>query len=115
MQKEIYTVVVFPGSAGSPIRIQFSKMVGKIALISLVAVSLCLGGAGIFFISQYANYKDDQVILASLKRQEKIQKTQIDKFSKQVRSFETEMPRLGSCEKRLRIITAFENSPKGKQ
>ena len=115
MQKEIYTIVVFPGSARSPIRVQFSKMVGKIALISLVAVSLCLGGAGIFFISQYANYKDDQVILASLKRQEKIQKTQIDKFSKQVRSFETEMARLESFEKKLRIITAFENSPKGKQ
>ncbi|MDH5762135.1 MAG: M23 family metallopeptidase [Nitrospinota bacterium] len=53
--------------------------------------------------------------LASLKRQEKIQKTQIDKFSKQVRSFETEMARLESFEKKLRIITSFENSPKGKE
>ena len=58
---------------------------------------------------------DGQVELSSLKRQEKIQKTQIDKFSKQVRSFETEMSRLESFEKKLRIITSFENSPKNNQ
>jgi len=115
VQKEVYTIVVFPGSAATPIRVQFSKRVGKIALISLVVVSLCLGGAGIFFINQYVNYKDDQVVLGSLKRQGKIQKTKIDKFSKQVRSFETEMARLESFEKKLRIITSFENSPKGKR
>lgn len=115
MQKDAYTIVVFPGSTGSPKRLQLSKKSAKIALVSLLVVSLCFGGAGIYFINQYLNYQDDQVALASLKRQEKIQKTQIDKFSKQVRSFETEMARLESFEKKLRIITSFENSPKNKQ
>jgi murein DD-endopeptidase MepM/ murein hydrolase activator NlpD len=115
VQKDAYTIVVFPGSTGSPKRIQLSKKFAKTALISLLVFSLLLGGAGVFFIKQYLNYQDDQVALASLKRQEKIQKTQIDKFSKQVRSFETEMARLESFEKKLRIITSFENSPKGKE
>ena len=115
MQKDTYTIVVFPGSTGSPKRIQLSKKSAKVALISLLVVFLSFGGAGIYFINQYLNYQDDQVELASLKRQGKIQKTQIDKFSKQVRSFETEMSRLESFEKKLRIITSFENSPKGNQ
>jgi len=115
VQKDAYTIVVFPGSTGSPKRIQLSKKFAKTALISLLVFSLLLGGAGVFFVKQYLNYQDDQVALASLKRQEKIQKTQIDKFSKQVRSFETEMARLESFEKKLRIITSFENSPKGKE
>jgi murein DD-endopeptidase MepM/ murein hydrolase activator NlpD len=115
VQKDAYTIVVFPGSTGSPKRIQLSKKSAKIALISLLFLSLSFGGAGIYFINQYLNYQDGQVELSSLKRQEKIQKTQIDKFSKQVRSFETEMSRLESFEKKLRIITSFENSPKGNQ
>ena len=115
MQKDTYTIVVFPGSTGSPKRIQLSKKSAKVALISLLVVFLSFGGAGIYFVNQYLNYQDGQVELASLKRQEKIQKTQIDKFSKQVRSFETEMSRLESFEKKLRIITSFENSPKGNQ
>ena len=115
MQKDDYTIIVFPGSTASPKRIQLSKKSAKVALISLLVVSLFFGGAGIYFINQYLKYQDDQVVLASLQRQGKIQKTQIDKFSKQVRSFETEMARLESFEKKLRIITSFENSPKGNQ
>ncbi len=115
MQKDAYTIVVFPGSTGSPKRIQLSKKSAKVALISLLVLCVTFGGAGIYFINQYLNYKEGQVELAALKRQEKIQKTQIDKFSKQVRSFETEMSRLESFEKKLRIITSFENSPKNNQ
>ena len=77
MQKDAYTIVVFPGSTATPKRIQLSKKSAKVALISLLVLSLCFGGAGIYFINQYFNYQDDQVELASLKRQEKIQKTQI--------------------------------------
>ncbi len=115
MQKDDYTIIVFPGSTASPKRIQLSKKSAKVALISLLVVSLFFGGTGIYFINQYLKYQDDQVVLVSLQRQGKIQKTQIDKFSKQVRSFETEMARLESFEKKLRIITSFENSPKGNQ
>jgi murein DD-endopeptidase MepM/ murein hydrolase activator NlpD len=115
VQKDAYTIIVFPGSTASPKRIQLSKKSAKVALISLLVVFLFFGGASIYFINQYFNYQDDQVALSSLKRQGKIQKTQIDKFSKQVRSFETEMARLESFEKKLRIITSFENSPKGNQ
>ncbi len=115
MQKDDYTIIVFPGSTASPKRIQLSKKSAKVVLISLLVVSLFFGGTGIYFINQYLNYQEGQVEPASLQRQGKIQKTQIDKFSKQVRSFETEMARLESFEKKLRIITSFENSPKGNQ
>jgi len=115
VQKDVYTIVVFPGSTASPKRIQLSKKFAKVALISLLVLSVFLGGTGIFLVYEYVNYRDDKVALASLKRQEKIRKTQMDKFSQEIRSFETEMSRLESFEKKLRIITAFENSPNGKQ
>ncbi len=115
MQKEVYTIVVFPGSTASPKRIQLSKKFVKVGLISFLVLAVLMSGGAFYFTSQYLKFKDDQILLASLKRQEKIQKTQIDKFSKQVRSFETEMARLESFEKKLRIITAFENSPKSGQ
>ena len=95
MQKDAYTIVVFPGSTASPKRIQLSKKSAKVALISLLVFALCFGGTGIYFISQYFDYQNDHVELASLKRQEKIQKTQIDKFGKQVRSFENRNGPLG--------------------
>ena len=69
MQKDAYTIVVFPGSTGSPKRIQVSRKSAKIALISLLFLSLSFGGAGIYFINQYLNYQNGQVELSSLKRQ----------------------------------------------
>ena len=50
--------------------------------------------------------------LAKLRKESKIRKIQVEKFSHQVKNFETEMARLERFEKKLRVITALENSPK---
>lgn len=111
MQKDVYTFVVFPGSAGSPKKVQLSKKIVKVALISFLVLSVGFLGGSAYFTQKYLGYQKDQQELASLRREGKIQKIQIDKFGKRVRTFETEMSRLERFEKKLRIITALEKSP----
>jgi murein DD-endopeptidase MepM/ murein hydrolase activator NlpD len=50
--------------------------------------------------------------LVKLRRDSKIRKIQVAKFEQQVKNFETQMARLERFEKKLRVITALENSPK---
>ena len=50
--------------------------------------------------------------LVKLRRDSKIRKIQVAKFVQQVKNFETQMARLERFEKKLRVITALENSPK---
>lgn len=110
MQKDVFTVVVFPGAAGSPKKIQLPKKWAKIALYSALVLTLTLVGTGVYFSNEYFNLLDDQKELAALRREGKIQKVQIERFGEKVRNFETEMSRLERFEKKLRIITALENS-----
>lgn len=110
MQKDVFTVVVFPGAAGSPKKIQLPKKWAKIALYSALVFTLTLVGTGVYFSNEYFNLLDDQKELAALRREGTIQKVQIERFGEKVRNFETEMSRLERFEKKLRIITALENS-----
>ena len=110
MQKDVFTVVVFPGAAGSPRKIQLPKKWAKIVLYSVLVFALTLVGTGVYFTNEYLNFLDDQKELAALRHEGKIQKIQIERFGEKVRSFETEMSRLERFEKKLRIITALGNS-----
>ena len=56
--------------------------------------------------------QENETELAKLRKESKIRKIQVEKFSHQVKNFETEMARLERFEKKLRVITALENSPK---
>ena len=49
---------------------------------------------------------------SNFNRESKIRKIQVEKFAQQVKNFETEMVRLERFEKKLRVITALENSPR---
>ena len=110
MQKDVFTIVVFPSSAGSPKKIQLPKKVAKIVLYSALVLAVALVGAGVYSTNEYLKLLDDQKELASLRHEGKIQKIQIERFGEKVRNFETEMSRLERFEKKLRIITALENS-----
>ena len=108
MQKEDYTVVVFSGAMASPKKFRLPKKFAKIGLIVLVTFL----GTSLYFAQQYITLQENETELAKLREKSKIRKIQVEKFSHQVKNFETEMARLERFEKKLRVITALENSPK---
>ena len=112
MSKEEVTIVVFPGTSSAPRKMCLPKRIVKIgALISFVALVGFLGST-FYFTNQYFQLQGSEVELAKLRRDSKIRKIQVEKFAQQVKNFETEMARLERFEKKLRVITALENSPK---
>ena len=108
MQKEDYTVVVFSGAMASPKKFRLSKKFAKIGLIVLITFL----GTSLYFAQQYMTLQENETELAKLRKESKIRKIQVEKFSHQVKNFETEMAILERFEKKLRVITALENSPK---
>jgi len=108
VDKDVYTIVVFPEATEKPKRFQLSKKVAKIALYTSLVLTVAVAGALTFLTQQFFQYRTDKVELAELKHKSKIQKVQIEKFGKRVRNFETEMSRLENFEKKLRIITALD-------
>ncbi|MBI5428671.1 MAG: M23 family metallopeptidase [Nitrospinae bacterium] len=112
MQKQFYTIVVFPGSTGSPKKIRVSKFLVKTTLYTFFTLFIGIAGSSIYFSRQFYHMLSENVELTDLRREAKIQKVQVEKFSQQVKNFETEMSRLERFERKLRVITALENSPK---
>ena len=108
MQKDDYTVVVFSGEMASPKKFSLPKKFAKVGLIVLVTFL----GISFYFLQQYIKLQENEVELTKLRKESKIRKIQVEKFSHQVKNFETEMARLERFEKKLRVITALENSPK---
>ncbi|MCF8724176.1 murein DD-endopeptidase MepM/ murein hydrolase activator NlpD [Nitrospina gracilis] len=112
VDKEVYTIVVFPEATEKPKRFQIPKKIARIALYTSLVLAVGFGGAFAYLTQQFLQFRDDKVELAELKRKSKIQKVQIEKFGKRVRTFETEMSRLENFEKKLRIITALDKDSK---
>ena len=59
MQKDVFTIVVFPGSTGSPKRIQLPKKIVKIFLISALSLVVLLGGSFFYFTTDYMQMRED--------------------------------------------------------
>lgn len=112
MSKEVYTLVVFPGSTGSPKKIQITKywLKATITLVAIIGVGFV--GSAVYFSQQFSSWGQKETELADLRRETRLQKVQIEKFSHQVRNFEDEMSRLERFEKKLKVITAFDGSSK---
>ncbi len=111
MRKQFYTVMVFPGSSGSPKEFRVSKALVVGTLWTLSLFILGFAGSGYFFSKKYQGFNDSSLELTDLRREAKIHKVQVERFSQQIKNFETEMARLERFEKKLRVITASENSP----
>lgn len=112
MNKEQYTVVIFPGSTDTPRKIQVPKRLARIIFSVCLTVTLGVASYSFYYINKYIRLSNDQIELTELRRESKIQKIQVEKFAQQVKNFETDMSRLERFEKKLRVITALENSPK---
>jgi murein DD-endopeptidase MepM/ murein hydrolase activator NlpD len=65
----------------------------------------------IYFSQKYYYLASDEVELTELRRESKIRKIQAEKIALQLKSFESDMARLGRFEEKLRVITALEDSP----
>ena len=111
MDKDVYTLVVFPGVTGSPKRIQVSKRWFRASLYLVLVLAIGFAGSSVYLTQRYSQLVNEEAELTELRRESKVQKIRVEKFAQQVKNFETEMSRLGQLERKLRAITALEDSP----
>ena len=109
--KEFYTIVFFPGATGSPKRIQIPKDWFRAGIYTALALIVGVTFSSVYLSQRYFQMAGDGVELTELLRASKIRKIQVEKFAQQVKNFESEMTRLERFEKKLRVITALEDSP----
>ena len=112
MGKDEFTIVIFPGPLSTPRKLRLSKRLVKISILVSFVVLIGVLGSSFYFIQQYLKLQDSETELVKLRRESKISKIRVEKFAQQVKNFETEMVRLERFEKKLRVITALENSPR---
>jgi murein DD-endopeptidase MepM/ murein hydrolase activator NlpD len=112
VDKDVFTLVVFPGATGSPKRIQVSKRWFRVSLYLVLVLAIGFAGSSAYLTQRYSQLVSEEAELTELRRESKIQKIRVEKFAQQVENFETEMSRLGRFERKLRAITALEDSPR---
>ncbi len=112
MGKDEFTIVFFPGSLGAPRKLHLPKRFVKFGILVSFVVLIGVLGSSFYFIQQYLKLQGGEAELVKLRHESKIRKIQVEKFAQQVKNFETEMVRLERFEKKLRVITALENSPR---
>ena len=112
MGKDEFTIVFFPGSLSAPRKLHLPKRFVKFGILVSFVVLIGILGSSFYFVQQYSKLQGSETELVKLRRDAKIRKIQVEKFAQQVKNFETEMVRLERFEKKLRVITALENSPR---
>ena len=112
MGKDEFTVVFFPGSLSAPRKLHLPKRFVKFGILVSFVVLIGVLGSSFYFVQQYSKLQGSETELVKLRHDSKIRKIQVEKFAQQVKNFETEMVRLERFEKKLRVITALENSPR---
>ena len=108
---EDYSVVFFPGTTASPKRFRISRRWFRIYGYSSLAILLGVVSSFVYFSQKYYYLANDEIELTELRRESKIRKVQAEKIATQVKNLESDMARLGRFEKKLRVITALEDSP----
>ncbi len=111
MGKDDFTIVIFSGALGAPRKLRLPKRLVKLSVLVSFVVLVGVLGSSFYFTQQYLRLQGGETELVKLRRESKIRKIQVEKFAQQVKNFETEMARLERFEKKLRVITALENSP----
>jgi murein DD-endopeptidase MepM/ murein hydrolase activator NlpD len=110
-KEEDYSVVFFPGVTASPKRFRISRRWFRICGCSLLVILLGVVSSFVYFSQKYYYLANDEIELTELRRESKIRKVQAEKIATQVKNLESDMARLGRFEKKLRVITALEDSP----
>ena len=115
MDKEDYSVVFFPGATASPKRFRISRRWFRVYGYSSLAILLGVVSSFVYFSQKYYYLANDEIELTELRRESKIRKVQAEKIATQMKNLESEMARLGRFEKKLRVITALEDSPQNSE
>ena len=115
MNKEDYSIVFFPGTAATPKRFRISRRWFRIYGYSALVILLGVVSTFIYFSQKYYYLANDEIELTELRRESKIRKVQAEKIATQMKHLESEMARLGRFEKKLRVITALEDSPQNSE
>jgi len=110
-KEEDYSIVFFPGVTASPKRFRISRRWFRICGCSLLVILLGVVSSFVYFSQKYYYLANDEIELTELRRESKIRKVQAEKIATQVKNLESDMARLGRFEKKLRVITALEDSP----
>ncbi len=111
MTKENITLMIFPGTSGSPKKISVPRRIIRLGIILSLVGIVGVTGASIYFTKQYIQLVDERVEVSDLRRESKIHKIQVDKLGQQVKEFSTEMSRLERFANKLRVITDIGESP----
>ena len=111
MDREDYSLVFFPGATASPKRFRVSRRWFRIYGYSALVILLGVASTFVYFSQKYYYLANDEIELTELRRESKIRKIQAEKIATQMKNLESEMARLGRFEKKLRVITALEDSP----
>ena len=114
-KEEDYSVVFFPGATASPKRFRISRRWFRIYGYSALVILLGVVSTFIYFSQKYYYLANDEAELTELRRESKIRKVQAEKIATQMKNLESEMARLGRFEKKLRVITALEDSPQNSE
>ena len=115
MDKEDYSIVFFPGSTASPKRFRISRHWFRVYGYSALVILLGVVSTFIYFSQKYYYLANDEAELTELRRESKIRKVQAEKIATQMKNLESDMARLGRFEKKLRVITALEDSPQNSE
>jgi len=110
-KEEDYSLVFFQGSTASPKRFRISSHWFRVSIYSSLVILIGVLSTFMYFSQKYYYLASDEVELTELRRESKIRKIQAEKIAAQVKNLESEMARLGRFEKKLRVITALEDSP----
>ncbi len=111
MTKENITLMIFPGTSGSPKKMSISRRLVRVGITLSLVLIVGVTGASIYFTKQYIQLIDERVEVSDLRRESKIHKIQVDKLGQQVKEFSTEMSRLERFANKLRVITDIGESP----
>ena len=114
-KEEDYSVVFFPGATASPKRFRISRRWFRICGCSSLVILLGVVSSFVYFSQKYYYLANDEIELTELRRESKIRKVQAEKIATQVKNLESDMARLGRFEKKLRVITALEDSPQNSE
>jgi murein DD-endopeptidase MepM/ murein hydrolase activator NlpD len=111
VKKENITLMIFPGTSGSPKKINVPRRFVRLGIILSLVLFIGVTGSSIYFTKQYIQLVDERAEVTELRRESKIHKIQVDKLGQQVKEFSTEMSRLERFANKLRVITDIGESP----
>lgn len=112
MLKRCYTVIVFNDTLDKHRKIRISRSFLKYFAVSGSILFIAFISVMVYFTYIFHSAHEESEEVARLRTENKSQKLEIRKFLQQVNEFEKQMVRLENFDKKIRYITALDQSQK---